>query len=389
MLKSSKSSKKNVKEKRNLGKRRIEKSIEKPKTVAVEVDDLEDSVPLSQDVKPKSAKRGFFSRKSDKRKVEKPSKSDVHDSDIVSDGSDDIKAKNETKDSLKLSKTITTISFIVTFLVLFVCIFSFLRLPSSAANTSSSITFEIDPSVYKGINSFFDYYSNEEYKNQPSIIVENKIDEGNSPKNAFLSKDGKLYVVLDGMGYPVVETEDGLFVVEGRDIVGTEDADGNEIIAISDDGQPIIDYDADGNPIYGKSKHDVPISDALHLSENPRVSVDADGNYYYHIVWGDTLCKISSDLHYSVDEIADYNHIRNVNLIYAESDLRVPNDSDNPVSPYTRNSKRPSDAIVKDNGVVSASPADDKAELTEVERGEYDNAVSDNAVSEDSIIQSE
>ena len=57
---------------------------------------------------------------------------------------------------------------------------------------------------------------------------------------------------------------------------------------------------------------------------------DENGNVYYHVVWGDTLCSISSDLHISVDELAEYNHIRNVHLIYAESDLRIPPESYDP-----------------------------------------------------------
>lgn len=60
------------------------------------------------------------------------------------------------------------------------------------------------------------------------------------------------------------------------------------------------------------------------LSDSPYVTVDEYGNTYYHIIAGDTLCKISTLLHYSVDELAEYNHIQNVNMIYAESDLRIP-----------------------------------------------------------------
>lgn len=52
--------------------------------------------------------------------------------------------------------------------------------------------------------------------------------------------------------------------------------------------------------------------------------VTAAGDPYYHVVWGDTLCTVSSTVHYSVQELAEYNHISNVNLIYAESDLRIP-----------------------------------------------------------------
>ena len=51
---------------------------------------------------------------------------------------------------------------------------------------------------------------------------------------------------------------------------------------------------------------------------------DTDGTLVYMIQPGDTLTKISAAFGYSVDELANYNQIRNVNLIYANSALRVP-----------------------------------------------------------------
>lgn len=50
----------------------------------------------------------------------------------------------------------------------------------------------------------------------------------------------------------------------------------------------------------------------------------ADGIRVYMIQPGDTLTKISAALGYSVDELANYNGIRDVNLIYANSALRIP-----------------------------------------------------------------
>lgn len=44
----------------------------------------------------------------------------------------------------------------------------------------------------------------------------------------------------------------------------------------------------------------------------------------YDIVWGDTLSKISNMTGYSVDFLAEYNHISNPNLIYAGSTIRYP-----------------------------------------------------------------
>lgn len=55
-----------------------------------------------------------------------------------------------------------------------------------------------------------------------------------------------------------------------------------------------------------------------------RVIMSDDGTWVYLIEHGDTLTKLSAAFGYSVDELADFNHVRDVNLIYAESALRIP-----------------------------------------------------------------
>lgn len=50
-----------------------------------------------------------------------------------------------------------------------------------------------------------------------------------------------------------------------------------------------------------------------------------DGLWIYLIEYGDTLSKLSKAFGYSVDELANFNQIRDVNLIYADSSLRIPN----------------------------------------------------------------
>ena len=58
--------------------------------------------------------------------------------------------------------------------------------------------------------------------------------------------------------------------------------------------------------------------------DDSRLIVDKDGTYVYLIKWGDNLTKLSRIFGYSVDELADFNCIRDLNLIYAESSLRIP-----------------------------------------------------------------
>jgi LysM domain. len=59
-------------------------------------------------------------------------------------------------------------------------------------------------------------------------------------------------------------------------------------------------------------------------TDNEYIVLDVDGNQIYLVEKGDTLTAVSSRISYSVDEIAEYNHIRDVNLIYAGEVLRVP-----------------------------------------------------------------
>lgn len=49
-----------------------------------------------------------------------------------------------------------------------------------------------------------------------------------------------------------------------------------------------------------------------------------EANSVYLIQYGDTLSHISAKVSRSVDELAEYNKIKDVNLIYAESALRIP-----------------------------------------------------------------
>lgn len=54
------------------------------------------------------------------------------------------------------------------------------------------------------------------------------------------------------------------------------------------------------------------------------VTIDIDGNMVYRVQKGDTLTKISNLTGYSVQELAKYNHIGNVNLIYTNQSIRIP-----------------------------------------------------------------
>ena len=58
--------------------------------------------------------------------------------------------------------------------------------------------------------------------------------------------------------------------------------------------------------------------------DSSRVHLNDDGIYVYRIEHGDTLTSLSAAFDYSVDALANYNDIEDVNRIYAESSLRIP-----------------------------------------------------------------
>lgn len=54
------------------------------------------------------------------------------------------------------------------------------------------------------------------------------------------------------------------------------------------------------------------------------VTQDSNNSPVYDIKPGDTLTSISHEFGFSVDQIANLNQIRDVNVIYAGSSLRIP-----------------------------------------------------------------
>lgn len=90
--------------------------------------------------------------------------------------------------------------------------------------------------------------------------------------------------------------------------------------------------------IQDDSIQDIVVQEKNTTSEAPMLSQQTAGQIQgkkvkkqpkkvYYIQKGDTLSAISDKLLYSVDELATYNQIKDVNLIYAGSSLRIPQKS--------------------------------------------------------------
>ena len=77
-----------------------------------------------------------------------------------------------------------------------------------------------------------------------------------------------------------------------------------------------------------KSAYNAPATDMVDGSsviKDYSICVDGENNNkIYLIKKGDTLTKISKCTGFSVDKIANLNEIRDVNLIYADSTLQIP-----------------------------------------------------------------
>lgn len=90
------------------------------------------------------------------------------------------------------------------------------------------------------------------------------------------------------------------------------------------------------NAVYAKNfeehEFDAPIQENItddikmdKYAEYPHAYFDDTRSVWvYDVQWGDTLSDISRIFGRSIDSIAEYNHIQNVDLIYAESSIVIP-----------------------------------------------------------------
>ncbi len=117
--------------------------------------------------------------------------------------------------------------------------------------------------------------------------------------------DGEWYIVSnlvenyegDGDGVPIIVDPENTVFFDGVEYMHIENP---ESLVGTDSGNNV--------PYYGTEY----------------VVVDIDGNMVYLVEKGDTLSDVSGRVGYSVQELAEFNSIKNVNLIYAGQTLRVP-----------------------------------------------------------------
>ena len=130
-----------------------------------------------------------------------------------------------------------------------------------------------------------------------------------------------------------VPSEDGTFLVD--QLSDTESPLENESVKTSDTEVSADDSEAVTYPYYIGTEF---------------VVVDPEGNMVYVVKKGDTLSAVSRMVGYSVDELAEYNHIKDVNLIYVDESLRIPADEDlvESVKKYIESCETTDDALSED-----------------------------------------
>lgn len=103
---------------------------------------------------------------------------------------------------------------------------------------------------------------------------------------------------------------------------GVTDSDSEENTIQNPESNDNDDMSTDTDDTTNKVDDDAVISIPYFGADN--VIFDADGNLVYLVKRGDTLTKVSNLTGYSVQELAEYNHIENINLIYSNQAIRIP-----------------------------------------------------------------
>lgn len=163
--------------------------------------------------------------------------------------------------------------------------------------------------VSENLSSYTHEYNTKLYANVSSLLAE---------KNGYSDNpnDTTIQVNVDSDDATNVTITHNGETVDDTNIHSDQSVNINVIV--DDDGQAIVDVTnpEDEKPVIIDGK-EVYVSELLMKQD--------DGTLAYLIRPGDTLCYISQLFGYSVPEIAEFNHVPNVNLIYADSIMRVPN----------------------------------------------------------------
>lgn len=151
----------------------------------------------------------------------------------------------------------------------------------------------------------------------------NKLKMNDTKKSQSDKKDDTC--VLDKYNIADIIEIDGKYYIKYSKI---NDNTGDVQSPITVDVNTIVTVDGEDYALIS-TKEPIDIDDKNKVDDKKYVGeeyvvVDIDGNLVYLIQKDDTLSEISGKVAYSVDELAEYNHIKNVDLIYEGESLRIP-----------------------------------------------------------------
>ena len=124
-------------------------------------------------------------------------------------------------------------------------------------------------------------------------------------------------VIMDGVAYEASDNAIGISSADGSE--SSQNANNRRVISI--DG---VEYTATEATTDSDTDNPTDVASQPSFVGDEYVVVDINGDVVYLVQKGDTLSEISGYVAFSVDELAEYNHIANVDLIYEGESLRIP-----------------------------------------------------------------
>lgn len=149
------------------------------------------------------------------------------------------------------------------------------------------------------------------------------VNQQNIPEGSdvYYDEDGRMHINI------YVEKEPDINVNIRIDSDGNTTVDNGDATVSDND---VEDRDSVGEPDTGDNQPNVegaPKTETepeLEKIPDEEVKPGDKGDEVYNIVWGDTLSKLAKRTGYSVEYLAEYNNIKNPNLIYAGHTLKYP-----------------------------------------------------------------
>ena len=238
------------------------------------------------------------------------------------------------------------------------------------------LTYFASSEVLRRINLSADTAYAESYSKYAALINSQRLAMQERARAAKAKEEAKSKLTVAGYSSADLVEVDGEWYISSA-LVNTYKGGGNEIPVIVDPETTIMVSGEEYMHIENPEDISSSVAETVPFYGSEYVVVDIDGNMVYLVKKGDTLSDVSGRVGYSVQELAEFNNVKNVNLIYEGQTLRVPAPQEaidyvaaqqNAKGTGGSGSSQVKDGIVSSNG--SKSLPDDKPAVTEQESEE-------------------